>query len=230
MKNKVVLLIRVVIAMLVFSISGMVLSELLAFALMKSNWTQDNILLLYQVGSKLITILIAFPLYVLVMRLFGKIGRFHWKGNRRLTFLEHLKYLAFAFFPVTILYGIMIILMRMGSVPAEAAGSISSFGNLIYVLLLGCVLMPLVEEIMFRGIMFHTLAKEGTAFAVIVSSLCFAVGHNNPVNMIIGLADGIIFALLADKTGGIKYGYFYHVVVNIVGSIVIPLVMQQGLI
>lgn len=50
------------------------------------------------------------------------------------------------------------------------------------------------------------------------------------MNMIIGLADGIIFALLADKTGGIKYGYFYHVVVNIVGSIVIPLVMQQGLI
>lgn len=93
-------------------------------------------MLLYQVGSKLITILIAFPLYVLVMRLFGKIGRFHWKGNRRLTFLEHLKYLAFAFFPVIILYGIMIILMRMGSVPAEAAGSISSFGNLICVLLL----------------------------------------------------------------------------------------------
>ena len=226
MKKKGILLIRVVVAMLVFSISGSVLSELWALVLMKSSWSEDTVLLLFQVGSKAITILIAFPLYVLTMRLFGKMKRFCWNGSKKLMLTEHLKYFTLAFLPVIVLYGIMIVLMKNGMVPPNALESITSLRQVIYILIFGCILMPFIEEIMFRGFMYGTLEKEGTLFAVIVSSVCFALGHNNPVNIIIGLADGVVFALLVHKTGGIKYGYIYHVILNIVGSILIPLIIQ----
>ena len=226
MKKKGILLIRVVVAMLVFSISSSVLSELWALVLMKSSWSEDTVLLLFQVGSKAITILIAFPLYVLTMRLFGKMKRFCWNGIKKLMLTEHLKYFSLVFLPVIVLYGIMIVLMKNGMVPPNALESITSLRQVIYILIFGCILMPFIEEIMFRGFMYGTLEKEGTLFAVIVSSVCFALGHNNPVNIIIGLADGVVFALLVHKTGGIKYGYIYHVILNIVGSILIPLIIQ----
>ena len=226
MKKKAILLIRVLVAMIVFSISGTVLSEVLAFAFMSANWNQESVLMAYQIGGKLITICIAFPLFILVMRIWGTLERFSWKGNNKLTIPEHIKYLVLAFLPVIILYGMMIVLVQNGSVSSEAIAGISSVGDFCYILIFGCLVMPLVEEIMFRGIMLHTLSKEGTWFAVIVSSVCFAVGHNNPVNMLIGLADGVVFALLANKSGGIRYGYFYHVVINLVGNILMPFVMQ----
>ena len=217
-------LIKTIVAMVVFWLIGVIGSEVLAFLLMQSGLEEEKLILFYKWGSMLVTLVIAFPCFVGVTRKLGMEECYLVKEQYKLSIKSHALRLALSLLPAIIMFAIIIVFDRKG---------INSSANMIQWkrelllgdILLGCFLMPITEEIMFRGILLKNLQIYGKGFATIISTLCFVIGHGNLVNMLLAIVPGVIFANTANKTEGLKYGMLYHMIVNFAGKIVIPMIL-----
>lgn len=226
MKKKSVLFGKVLLAFLAFEAVSFFVPELWALFLSSKELEQETLLQLYQAGSSVIVIFAAFPVYVLVMRLFGPLAHFNFRERKEMSVKESGKYLLMAMIPVALLYGAAVLICRIQEVSITTMIGGLTRADIIRELLIGCFLMPLTEEIMFRGIALHMLEKGGRVFAVIVSTLFFALGHSNPVNVLLGLMTGWVFAWMTLKHEGIRCAYLCHVMVNLLGNLAIPLALQ----
>ncbi len=82
--------------------------------------------------------------------------------------------------------------------------------NLVIVAILPC----LVEEFVFRGILFHSYREKGILKAAFVSGLLFGLLHLNLNQFSYGFVLGVIFALLVEATGTIWSSILFHFIVN----------------
>lgn len=209
--------------MIAFSIIGFIGSELLALILMQINIEESFMISLYHWGSSLVTIMIAFPCFIGITRKMG-MKKLQIKIEHKLSIRSHIVRLGLCLLPVLFMFGIIIVLDRIGMIDAESMVSWEQ-EDCVRILLLNCFLMPIVEEVMFRGILLQNLAPFGKIFAMIVSTVCFVLGHGNLVNMILAIVPGIMFANTVLKTKGLTYSMLYHMIVNVIGKIVLPLVV-----
>lgn len=78
------------------------------------------------------------------------------------------------------------------------------------------VIIPVAEEMMFRGILFRRY-RENQRFwySAVCSSLLFAFMHVNVIQMIYGFLLGLMLCYLYDKYGSVKAPVFLHVVLNV---------------
>ena len=77
------------------------------------------------------------------------------------------------------------------------------------------VLAPLVEELVFRGLLYGWLAgRWGTVAAWIVSSLAFAAAHVEPAHIILVLPLGLWFGWLRRRTNSLWPSLVAHMVNN----------------
>lgn len=76
-------------------------------------------------------------------------------------------------------------------------------------------LEPAAEEVCFRGIIFPVAReKHGNLYAVVISSLLFALTHGNGVQFISALFMGVVIGYAAVLTGNVYIGIVIHVVNN----------------
>lgn len=95
------------------------------------------------------------------------------------------------------------------------AGVLSLMGGFWYTFALTVVLAPIIEEVVFRGVLLPAIARRyGWLIGVIGSSLIFMFVHLNPVQMISVLPLGIYLAVMYRKTGSIYPGIALHAVWN----------------
>lgn len=79
------------------------------------------------------------------------------------------------------------------------------------------VIAPLVEETLFRGILYRTIQQRGfPMLALFGSSLLFAAIHGSFMTLVPLTALAIIFALLYDRTANLIAPIFAHAVFNAV--------------
>ena len=94
--------------------------------------------------------------------------------------------------------------------------------NVLYTLIVACIMAPVVEEIMFRKIMINKLVGYDERLAIIVSAFAFALFHGNLYQLLYAFVLGIIFAYITVKSGTIKYAIILHITVNTFGSVIFP--------
>ncbi|ADY24838.1 type II CAAX endopeptidase family protein [Bacillus paranthracis] len=76
---------------------------------------------------------------------------------------------------------------------------------------------PIIEEIIFRKIIFGTLIQKYSFwFSSIISSLCFAIVHGELTHIPIYIIMGLVTSYLYHKTGRIIVPIMTHVLVNYV--------------
>ena len=80
------------------------------------------------------------------------------------------------------LYYIPLLVLLTANLWYGAAMNMSSLETVLYVLSMFCV--GFLEELIFRGLLFRAMAKDGMKSAIIVSSVTFGIGHI--VNLING--------------------------------------------
>ncbi|WP_218038398.1 CPBP family intramembrane glutamic endopeptidase [Acrocarpospora pleiomorpha] len=89
--------------------------------------------------------------------------------------------------------------------------------SLVVTIVLGGVLTPFGEEVLFRGVFASFLLRWGTWIGVIVSAAVFAVAHGvnsvMPVAFVVGLGTGLVLRF----SGSIWPAVVIHVVYNSVG-------------
>lgn len=83
------------------------------------------------------------------------------------------------------------------------------------VVLVSSVIGPILEEIVFRKIIFGTLHKRFNFFlSALISSVIFALAHLEPEHVLLYSAMGFTFAFLYVKTKRIIVPIFAHVAMN----------------
>ena len=87
--------------------------------------------------------------------------------------------------------------------------------ELILSLLLLSVLAPVVEELVFRGLLYGWIAgRWGGTPALVVSSLAFAAAHWEPAHVILVLPLGFLFGWLRRRTDSLLPSLFSHIMNN----------------
>ena len=88
-------------------------------------------------------------------------------------------------------------LNKIFNIPPNKMGENFTLNRYIALSISLAVLPAIFEELFFRGILLNSLISGGKLFAVIVSSLCFAVYHCSITQLLYQFIFGIAFSLLA---------------------------------
>lgn len=101
----------------------------------------------------------------------------------------------------------------------ETAEVLYSPSLMVQILCLG-IITPIMEEYIFRGLIFKRLRNRFSVRRAIVSSaLFFGIYHGNLVQMIYGTLSGILLAYLYEKYGSLKAPILAHMLMNTVACI-----------
>lgn len=127
--------------------------------------------------------------------------------------------------PMMILSGIAVQLSRFlfGDVPTtqeQVLGSEATLTSSDYLLLLlvGVVVAPIVEEFLFRGLIYRYLrGRKSVAYAVVLSAIIFAVAHFIPTLVPALFVLGITLALVAQRYDSIYPAMMLHALNNAIG-------------
>ena len=77
------------------------------------------------------------------------------------------------------------------------------------------VLAPIVEEVIFRGVLFPAIKRRyGLVAGIVLSSLVFTLVHMNPIQMLSVLPLGVYLAIMYHRTGSIYPGMILHATWN----------------
>ena len=86
-------------------------------------------------------------------------------------------------------------------------------GTILFVVM-ACLMAPVVEEVLYRGVLMRALGRVSPAWGVVGSSLVFGALHFQPLQFI-GLAlFGVSAALLAQRSGRLGPAVVAHVAFN----------------
>lgn len=128
------------------------------------------------------------------------------------------------------LFYIPLIILMTENLWLGAALNRSVLETILYILFMFCV--GFLEEVIFRGLLFKALLRDGTKSAIIISSVTFGIGHI--VNLINGsgaellpnllqvsyaIAIGFAFVMIFYKSGSIIACIVTHSIYNAVSAV-----------
>ncbi len=91
----------------------------------------------------------------------------------------------------------------------------SLINNSIYMILCVCILAPIGEELIFRGLVFRTLKRAVPwQAALVIQAVLFGIYHLNLVQGIYTAVLGLCMGYLAYKYGSIIPGILLHIAIN----------------
>ena len=112
-------------------------------------------------------------------------------------------------------------------IPKELLGDLTSgMGSLTsypfwLAIIVNAILIPILEEVVFRGYLFNRLGKAMPAVvAAIVSSVVFGICHGGLVWAIWAGVMGLLVCVARIKTGSIIPGIIFHIIMNTFGMVV----------
>jgi membrane protease YdiL (CAAX protease family) len=91
--------------------------------------------------------------------------------------------------------------------------------QVVWIVVLVCVLVPIGEEIFFRGFVYGTLRRWGIAAATVLSALFFGAVHQQIVHFLPIAVLGVILAALYERTGSLVPAIVVHAVNNLVATL-----------
>lgn len=137
-----------------------------------------------------------------------------------------------------VMFGIRLLMAKalVAAIPEFKIGSAGIFldnqyslgFNLMLLLIIGIV-VPVSEEIFFRGFLFQWMcSRHRFAVAVFFSSLMFAVSHFIPIQVVMSFILSVLITLVFARTGSLWNAIAIHATNNFVSAIAALLVSGQG--
>ena len=103
----------------------------------------------------------------------------------------------------------------------------TDFVNSCMIILLA-VIPPVVEEFIFRGLIYHSYRKNGICGAALLSGLLFGVTHLNINQLCYAFVIGVMFAFLVEVTGSMWSSMIAHFAVNTYSITVMKILSLAG--
>ena len=179
----------------------------LVFMIFVNNKTliTDNKILQYVFIFRIHRWMLSFPIIYYFVKTYKKCKYF--KTDERLNIGNFSIYFALAFWVGNISHILTTLTFKFKERTTLVEGPLY-----IDIIMTLCV-APILEEMVFRGVIMNNLKKYGIKTAIIVNSIFFGVSHSN-INMIIPtILTGIIFSYIAYKYS-LKYSILLHFLLN----------------
>lgn len=84
---------------------------------------------------------------------------------------------------------------------------------------------PVAEELFYRKLLIGRLVRYGEKPAIIMSALVFALMHGNVYQLFYAFGLGAALGYIYVRTGKIGYAIGLHMLINIMGGVVAPLIL-----
>ena len=151
--------------------------------------------------------ILSFPIIYYFVKTYKKYEYF--KTNKKLNAKDFSVYFALAFW-IGNFFSFLIVLMssHKGRTPVVAI-----YEPLYTDIIMTVFVAPVLEEIVFRGVIMNNLKKYGIKTAIIINSIFFALSHYNTDMIVPAFFTGIIFSYVAYKYS-IKYSILIHFFIN----------------
>jgi hypothetical protein len=107
--------------------------------------------------------------------------------------------------------------------PQQDLTQFSGVGAAFWMVLLGGLVVPLGEELLFRGVGYGSMRRYGPVIATIVSSLVFALAHGLNVVFLAVLVLAVLNAVLYERTRSIWPCFATHAAFNMCSFVVLLL-------
>lgn len=112
----------------------------------------------------------------------------------------------------------------------EQISSITSNENILLTLISVCVLVPIAEELVFRGLVLSEFRRVMPDWlGVVVTAVIFGIAHMNPIQSVYAAVCGVMFGLVYIWTESIYQSIFMHIVFNFLGSGLNQILLKLGL-
>ncbi len=109
-----------------------------------------------------------------------------------------------------------------GNVVEDIFGGVSPVITVLFAVVIG----PVMEEIVFRGIVLRRLLYLGDKKAIIISALAFGLFHCNLTQIFYAAALGIVFGYVAVRYGRTIYTIILHMMINLLGGVLMPMAVS----
>lgn len=107
--------------------------------------------------------------------------------------------------------------------------SVSSLNSSIVNIIFMVALIPIFEEILFRGIIFNHLKENyKIGIAVILQALLFAISHGNIFQGIYSFTAGIFIVLIYIYSNSIFGSIIFHMIFNLFGTVLISMLQSTN--
>lgn len=106
---------------------------------------------------------------------------------------------------------------------SEMVGQSSIWIDIVFI----AILVPILEEILFRKILCDRLLPLGEGYAIVLSAAIFGFSHGNFFQFFYAFFVGLVFGLIYVKTGKLIYTVLYHSILNFSGSVVVTLLSEN---
>lgn len=103
---------------------------------------------------------------------------------------------------------------RFGYEPAESFSPYATLAEILVDFFVTAIVVPVMEEFAFRGVLFSHLRRYGAGFAIAASSIVFSLVHLDFSNVVFAFIAGIVFAFLYEKTGNLWVSICIHALNN----------------
>lgn len=108
----------------------------------------------------------------------------------------------------------MAIASQGADIPSAGGSATQTEGleSFVPALLITVLLAPVIEEVLFRGVLFTSLRqKKGLVFAIVVGGIIFSLAHiGNPIQALGALPLGIYLCFMYHRLGSIIPGILLH--------------------
>ncbi|MCB2291455.1 CPBP family intramembrane metalloprotease [Clostridium sp. CS001] len=109
---------------------------------------------------------------------------------------------------------------------SETSNAIASNTNSVLGVISVVLIIPIFEEVLFRGLIFNELKNHlNIIIAIILQGAIFALAHGNMLQGIYTFIMGVVIAIVYNKIQSILAPMLFHVLYNLFGSIVVPVII-----
>lgn len=217
---------RTTFAILIFLVSYHILSSLYHFLIMQLKQIGISIVILeclYPIGTLLIYLIISLPLCRYILKKQSDFQVFSFKVQHELPLKDLAPYFLMSIAPILLMLGVEGLLVQLGQI--DASNLVPNHPITLWQLVItNLTVLPFIEEIVFRALCVPSLKKHGWYFAILISTFIFAIGHGDLGNFLLTLIPGFIYGYLALKTHSIRYSVIFHILTNVLGSFILPLI------
>lgn len=95
----------------------------------------------------------------------------------------------------------------------------TSFGANVFMFFYACLLGPVLEELLYRGVLLQSMRKYNERFAIFLSAVIFGLMHENYQQFILGFLLGIPLAVVTVKYNSLVPSIITHIIVNTTASV-----------
>ena len=89
-------------------------------------------------------------------------------------------------------------------------------GGFWHTVIATCIVSPVLEEIVFRGVVFGQMKEAfGTVVGVIVSAACFGIVHHNMAQLIYAAIMGVVLATMYHRMKRLYFPMIAHALANL---------------